>query len=645
MTIRRPPESSDSPASLFGGGLRRANNLKMVFREARNHLAGNLNGITRDETMARNFARIVFCKMHDEKFANGAGFRSIPGEDADALARRVRAIFESVKRAHKGVFEEGEEIELPPDAIRFLAERMEGYSVSDADRDVVGDSFEELISSSFRGGSGQFFTPRNVVEMMIDIIQPGDGDAIIDPACGGGGFLVSCHRRLRRAGAVGFSIVGMDKDSYLAKLAAAHLSLASEENALVFNENSLAPPRIWARATQKIVRLGKFQVVLTNPPFGARIPVVGEELLSQYALGRKWERTRAGWRQTNALHDRQPPQVLFIERCLQLLADGGRMGIVLPDGVFGNHSERHIWEYLEAQANISGVVSLAQETFQPGTHTKTSVLFLEKGNGGRKSAPVFMSVARAVGHDKNGKPIHKINRDGTPATDGKGRLVIDDDLPVVSARFRNRAKISRDDSDLLGFWVDAVSDHVYIPEYYAPGARAELTALEKTGDFDLVSVGELVESGAIQISRGVEIGARLYGTGDIPFVRTTDIVNWEIKFDPVKSVSEEIYRRVRAQQDVRANDILFVSDGTYLIGRSAMVTRLDEKIVIQSHIRKIRAMDVRKINPFYLFYLLNTPIVRRQIEAKIFVQATISTLGKRILEIVLPCAAIGGPPP
>jgi type I restriction enzyme M protein len=125
--------------------------------------------------------------------------------------------------------------------------------------------------------------------------------------------------------------------------------------------------------------------------------------------------------------------------------------------------------------------------------------------------------------------------------------------------------------------------------------------------------------------------------GEIPFVRTSDIVNWEIKIDPVKGIPEEIYQMYKEKQDIKAGDILFVKDGTFLIGRTAFVTSLDEKIVIQSHILKIRVnKETKYINPYYLIYLLNLPIVKKQIRTKTFIQGTISTIGNRIMEIVLP---------
>ena len=140
----------------------------------------------------------------------------------------------------------------------------------------------------------------------------------------------------------------------------------------------------------------------------------------------------------------------------------------------------------------------------------------------------------------------------------------------------------------------------------------------------------------MQVRRGNEIGSQFYGTGEVPFVRTSDIVNWEIKSDPIKAVSDDVYQEYKVSQYVQQKDILFVNDGTFLIGRTAMITKLDMKIIIQSHVRKIRVIDTNFINPYYLFYLLNSKIVRKQIDSKTFVQATISTIGNRLREIVLP---------
>jgi type I restriction enzyme M protein len=127
-----------------------------------------------------------------------------------------------------------------------------------------------------------------------------------------------------------------------------------------------------------------------------------------------------------------------------------------------------------------------------------------------------------------------------------------------------------------------------------------------------------------------------YGTGKIPFIRTSDISNWEIKADFKHGVSTEIYESLRHKIDVQSGDILMVRDGTYLIGITAIVTESDVPMLFQSHIYRIRVLDKDRLNPWLLFASLNAPIVKRQIRAKQFTQDIIDTLGRRLLEVVLP---------
>lgn len=337
----------------------------------------------------------------------------------------------------------------------------------------------------------------------------------------------------------------------------------------------------------------------------------------------------------------QPPQILFIERCIQLLKENGKLGIVLPEGIFGNPSDRYIWEYIKEECSVLGIISLAQETFQPSTHTKTSVLFLEKNK--TKSKKIFMAIAKNIGHDKNGKPNYFFDKNGNFILNNLGEKILNDDLPKISFQFKNFLKDkSNYNSNIFGFTVDrgeVEKSNIYISEYFNPHIKNKLLLLSRNKKYKLKSISDLIDENIIEVKRGNEIGSKYYGSGNIPFVRTSDIVNWEIKFDPVKAVSIEVFNMFKKNQDVKENDILFVNDGTFLIGRTAMVSKNDKEIIIQSHLKKIRVLNNNEINAFYLFYLLNSKIVREQIDSKIFVQATISTLGNRLSEIILPISS------
>ena len=133
-----------------------------------------------------------------------------------------------------------------------------------------------------------------------------------------------------------------------------------------------------------------------------------------------------------------------------------------------------------------------------------------------------------------------------------------------------------------------IRDRVFIPKYYDPSIPSALNALKRS--HRLLRIGDLIEANALEVSTGDEIGKMAYGTGDIPFVRTSDISNWEIKSAPKHGVSEKIFNEYSKKQDVVSGDVLLVRDGTYLIGTNCIVTALDARLVYQSHILKFRVV-------------------------------------------------------
>ena len=173
---------------------------------------------------------------------------------------------------------------------------------------------------------------------------------------------------------------------------------------------------------------------------------------------------------------------------------------------------------------------------------------------------------------------------------------------------------------------------VFIPKYYDPVLEADVAALSES--HDLVSLAKLVKDGVLSWDTGIEIGKMAYGTGDNPFIRTSDIANWELKGDPKQNVSEEIYEDKK--QDVRAGDIFVVRDGTYLVGTSCILTEKDTKILYCGGLYKLRVEQLEAMDPYLLLALLNAPSVHRQIRAKQFTRDIIDTLGKRLFEVLLP---------
>ncbi|MEM2058372.1 MAG: N-6 DNA methylase [Nitrososphaerota archaeon] len=623
--------------------------LPEVFKEIYNWLYTN-SGIPRAERLGAEMIRLLFCKIYDELHnRNNPAFKKYLDENDSDVFRRVKDLFEKVKNSYPTVFDKDEKLHLDERSVCYVVTRLQQHEIIGAERDVIGEAFQAFWGPGLRGEKGQFFTPRNVVKLCVDFLEPRPGEMIIDPACGSGGFLIESitHLSSRMKGSefrtlMANNIFGIDKEVDLAKIAKTYMAIIGDGHTNIFCADSLAPDS-WPDVMREKVRDNSFDIVFTNPPFGARISVDDKKVLQRYVLGHKWKKVKdSQWIKTNVVLSKQAPQILFIERCLQLLRPGGRMAIVLPDGIFGNPTYKYIIQYIFQIAKVLAVVSLPPETFLPSTHTKTSILFLEKKTGSNEiedgDYDIFMAIANRVGHDKDGKPIYVMNEKGEYILDKHGERLIDDDLPEIVKRFRAFKKGELTEYNHLGFVIkrSGVRDFILIPSYYDPEIRQELNNLEKSGKYELTSIGELLDNGIISIRRGHEVGSRYYGRGSVPFVRTSDIVNWEIKVDPIKSVPEEIYQKFKKAQDIKENDILLVTDGTFLIGRTAIVTSADKKILIQSHIRRIRCLKPDILHPFLLLYLLNTDIVQKQIKAKTFVQATISTVGNRLREVILP---------
>jgi len=190
--------------------------------------------------------------------------------------------------------------------------------------------------------------------------------------------------------------------------------------------------------------------------------------------------------------------------------------------------------------------------------------------------------------------------------------------------------------DRFGFLLQTsmLRENICIPKYYNPEITSCLHSLAKT--HHLICVGDMISKKHLSVDTGDEIGKMAYGTGDIPFIRTSDISNWEIRTDPKQGINEEIYGFYAKKQNVKSGDIFFVRDGTYLIGQTCLLTEQDLPCLYQSHILKFRLSELSPITNSLFIACLNVPIVKQQIRSKQFTADIIDTLGNRYKEIVLP---------
>jgi len=297
------------------------------------------------------------------------------------------------------------------------------------------------------------------------------------------------------------------------------------------------------------------------------------------------------------------------------------MGIVVPESMLSSSSGGFVVQYLLDKTNLKAVIGMPENLFKTsgkgGTHTKTCLLIATKKEKKSKNSSIFMAEAKWCGHDSRGNTIPH------------------NDLPLTLDNFKKRDKLELG-LDNLGYniKIEDVKNFVLAPRYYNPSSNLTMDKLKTT--HNLYCLGDLVAKGIIEIKTGDEVGKLAYGTGKIPFIRTSDISNWEIKIDPKHGMSKEIYEKYSKKQDVKEGDIFMVKDGTYLIGTCAFVSKYDEVIVYQSHLYKIRINKNDIISPYLLLAALSSKPVIEQIQSKRFTQDIIDSLGKRILELVIP---------
>ncbi|MEJ2248378.1 MAG: N-6 DNA methylase [Candidatus Lokiarchaeota archaeon] len=665
MTSKFKPEViiQEGKLPLRKADLTKVSNLKNIFNEINNFLYSSLK-YTNTDTRTRSMEIINFliAKLIDETTKTDNERLELciyPNEDKEDLYKRIQNFFNrEVKVRFNKFFKDNDSISLDKESLFYIVKSLQHISLLESSRDVLNDAYEIFVSKILKDQGGQYFTPSNIIKFMIQYLDPELNSKILDPACGHGGFLLECKDYLLNKTVskdnhdlevkikkkIGSNLYGIDKDLFLTRLCGLYLNILCGTESNVYCENTLDPSN-YRKVTIEAIMENKFDYILTNPPFGARISVNEREILGKYELGHLWKNnSEEKWRMKSRLVKQRPPQILFIERCVQLLRNGGKMAIILPEGLFGNSSDRYIWDYLYSKGKILAVVSLDQNTFQPYTCNKASILFFQKLSNIPDDYWIDFGIVDNIGHNKDGKILYKLNKDGTKCLSKDGKPIINDDLPNLHKKLKNALSLSKiKNSNEFKLKFSKIKRNIFIPSYYI-GVEKVLYNFREDKNYDVLQIHDLAKKGIIYtnsrgyIPRGDEIGSSVYGLGKIPFVRTSELENWGINLDTNKKTSEEVYEQYKLKQQIEEGDILIVKDGgPNLIGKTAFVTEIDTKIIIQSHIYQIKVLKNEfGIDPYLLLYLLNLDIVKRQIEAITFVQGTLASIGNRIMELSLP---------
>lgn len=459
--------------------LKPAPELRSVFETCHNYIYAN-EGLLKEKVF-NEVLKLIFIKMVDEKRISAKCEFGITTDEEEeikegkpsAFTERILKLFEEVKSRYSDVFDQNERINLKPITLAFVVSQLQEYSLIETKADVKGIAFQTFVYAHQRGERGEFFTPHPIVELAVEMLDPKDDEKFIDPACGSAGFLVNGmnyvkekfikERPEKKSKANEFlkeyahaHIAGIDINPDLAKVAKMHMILYDDGHTGIFSANALLPLNEMISISEKTgvprslrPHPDSFDILMTNPPFGSKGKVTDKRILKQFELGYKWKQDKntGKWLKTPALQNGQVPDILFIERCLQLLKDGGRMAIVLPDGNLNNSSLGYVREFIQQKSRILAVVSMPVGTFMhAGVNPKTSVLFLQKLNEKelnklkKDNYPIFMVVVEKVGYDLNSKTpkiMYKKDEQGEIIKDEQGDPIIDTDIFDIIDAFNN----------------------------------------------------------------------------------------------------------------------------------------------------------------------------------------------------------------
>lgn len=470
--------------------------LLFAFRRCHNYIAGN-QGLQKPEAFWE-LLKIIFCKIHDERGSDEVQFFAGPTERHGVngplkVKGRIEKLFSSVKSDFPAIFKKSEGVELNPQVLSFIVTQLQMYSLLESDIDVKGRAYEEIVGANLRGDRGEFFTPRNICKMAVAMLEPTERQVILDPACGTSGFLITAMNhvisniravedkkwggnveraekaiRERVATFAQKCIIGIDLNPNLVKASKMNMVMNNDGAGGLYQANSLSSPAMWPDDLRERELLGKVDLIFTNPPFGSKIPVDDPSVLEAYELGHSWkfDIENDKWTMSEDVQKSQPPEILFIERCVKFLKPGkGKMAIVLPDGILGSPGLGYVREWILTNTKVLASIDLHPDTFQPHVSVQTSVLVLqrkteseislEKKRGTRAEYSVFMAVADKIGHDKRGNVTYvrdelgneivaQIKETVREYVDGKLtsrtqttlRKVIDDNTLELAAAFR-----------------------------------------------------------------------------------------------------------------------------------------------------------------------------------------------------------------
>lgn len=365
--------------------------------------------------------KLIFVKISDEQKPRKNGepyqFQIKTHEPASKLAERINALYDEQKKKDPEVFTDS--IKVDDRVLRTVVSHLEAINLNKTDLDVKGVAFEQFMDGFFKGDFGQYFTPRPIIQFAVEMMDPKEDWDVLDPSCGSGGFLLYALDHVREKGTDYYEkgsadhyrywhdfaekhLYGIEINDEIARVAKMNMIVHDDGHTNVISCDALQGIEIIA-AHNPGFQKDKFDLVLTNPPFGSTVNKAEKPYLSNFELGYTCDKKGKKKPRKN-----QSSEVLFVERIWEFLKPGtGKAAIVLPDGILTNSSSQYVRDFILERFQLLAVVSLPQCAFAHfGAGVKASVIFVRKRGDNEiadNEESIFMAAPELIGYDATGR--------------------------------------------------------------------------------------------------------------------------------------------------------------------------------------------------------------------------------------------------
>ncbi len=430
-----------------------------------NYIYAN-DGLNNSETL-NEFLKIFYCKILDEKQEN-----LLEKEDnGKKILKIVNNLFNECKEILKNIFEKKEKIELKDSTIIYVIKELKEIKFNELNADVKGQILQKIIDKSYRESRGQFFTPLPVVDFIVKMIDPKKGEIGCDPASGTGGFLFTALEHISKSKKINEEDLN---NVYFYDISKGLIKLISMRMMFEFGD---AKANFEVRDSIEKDYTKSFDYVLTNPPFGTQGKIQDKKILEKYQLGHA---------EDGKLLKSQIPDILFVEKVIKILKEGGRAAIILPDGDLENPTQSYFRRYLINTVKIDAIISLPSGTFIPyGTGVKSSIIFLTKlpkkelQEEINKNYKIFFGKITKLGYSFSKHSKELIDKEGK----------VDQDYIEVLNSYKN--KIYNKKNYIIGINRIIKENYLLSSTYYNPIYIENINKIEKSHHAKLKDLVEI----------------------------------------------------------------------------------------------------------------------------------------------------------